>query len=142
MTIRLDHANLQVRDIDATVHFLRTAFPEFRIRGEGLTTQGWRWVHVGNEETYVNLTHAPDPPLEDRAPYSGKPGLNHLGFEVDDVVGLRERLRKAGYRESTVPNDHPHRSRVYFLDRSGQDWEFVEYHSRVAADRNDYSDAS
>ena len=139
MTIRLDHANLQVRDIDETLRFLRTALPGFRVRGEGVTTQGWRWVHVGNDVSYVNLTHAPEAPAEQRAPYSAKPGLNHLGFEVDDAGAVRTRLREAGYRESTVPNDHPHRTRVYFLDGSGQDWEFVEYCSDDPAERNDYA---
>jgi len=32
MTPRLEHANLAVRDVDATVRFLQTAFPAFRIR--------------------------------------------------------------------------------------------------------------
>lgn len=35
MTVRLEHANLTVRDIDATIRFLRTAFPEFHIRFDG-----------------------------------------------------------------------------------------------------------
>ena len=72
-------------------------------------------------------------------PYAGRPGLNHLGFEVPDVVALRARLLAAGYRETTVPNAHPHRSRVYFADAEGNDWEFVEYHSRVPSERNDYA---
>jgi catechol 2,3-dioxygenase-like lactoylglutathione lyase family enzyme len=137
MTIRLDHANLQVRDIEETVRFLRTAFPEFRIRGEGKTVQGWRWVHVGNDETYVNLSHAPEAAAV-RPPYSATPGLNHLGFEVDDVEGVRARLAEAGYTDSTFPNAHPKRSRVYFLDGAGQDWEFVQYASDAPEERNDY----
>ena len=78
---------------------------------------------------------APDP----FTPYSGKPGLNHLGFEVDDIEAVRRRLREAGYRESTVPNDHPHRRRIYFNDAEGNDWEFVQYLSHRAEDRNDYA---
>jgi len=140
MTVRLDHANLQVSDVDETARFLRTAFPDFRIRAEGLTDQGWRWIHVGNDVTYVNLSEAPEPARERREPYSGTPGLNHLGFEVDDAEAVRARLVAAGYRDSTVPNDHPQRKRVYFLDRSGQDWEFVEYASGDPAERNDYGD--
>ena len=35
MTVRLEHANLCVRDIDGMLRFLKTAFPEFRVRGEG-----------------------------------------------------------------------------------------------------------
>ena len=55
------------------------------------------------------------------------------------MAALRERLRAAGYRESTVPNDHPHRRRVYFYDAEGNDWEFVEYHSERVEERNDYA---
>lgn len=29
---------------------------------------------------------------------------------------LRSRMLSAGYRDSTVPNQHPHRKRIYFYD--------------------------
>src|SRR5204862_8348937 len=32
MAVRLEHANLTVRDIDGMIRFLQTAFPEFRVR--------------------------------------------------------------------------------------------------------------
>jgi hypothetical protein len=41
-----------------------------------------------------------------------------------------------------VPNHHPHRQRVYFLDPEGNDWEFVQYFSADPAERNDYELAS
>jgi catechol 2,3-dioxygenase-like lactoylglutathione lyase family enzyme len=65
--------------------------------------------------------------------------VNHLAYEVDDVESLRVRLQSAGYRESTVPNAHPHRKRVYFYDPDGNDWEFVQYFSQDPAQRNDYA---
>jgi len=71
-------------------------------------------------------------------PYAGVPGVNHLAYEVDDVEALRERLRSAGYRDSTVPNRHPYRKRVYFYDADGNDWEFVQYLSDDPAKRHDY----
>ncbi len=37
MAVRLEHANLTVRDIEGMIRFLRTAFPEFQVRGEGLS---------------------------------------------------------------------------------------------------------
>ena len=37
-----------------------------------------------------------------------------------------------------MPNDHPHRRRVYFYDDEGNDWEFVQYLSSEPAERNDY----
>jgi catechol 2,3-dioxygenase-like lactoylglutathione lyase family enzyme len=139
MTIRLEHANLQVRDIDATMRFVQTAFPDFQVRGEGKNWSGGRWVHLGNDGTYLALSEAPLAPAEAWVPYSGKPGLNHLGFEVDDAAALRQRMLAAGYRDSTVPNEHPHRTRVYFHDSDGNDWEFVEYRSDDPAERNDYA---
>ena len=138
MTIRLEHANLAVRDVDGAVRFIQTAFPEFRIRREGKSWQGLRWLHVGTDDTYLAINEAPEEPAEIWVPYGGKPGLNHLGYEVDDAEALRQRLLAAGYRDSTVPNQHPHRRRVYFYDAEGNDWEFVEYLSDDPARRNDY----
>ena len=137
MSIRLEHANLAVRDVDAMIGFLRAAFPEFRIRGSGKTWQGSRWVHIGTDDTYIALNEAPREPAEPWVPYAGRPGTNHLGYEVDDAESLRQRLAAAGYRDSTVPNAHPHRQRVYFYDPEGNDWEFVEYRSADPAARND-----
>ena len=54
----------------------------------------------------------------------GEPGVSHLAYEVDDVESLRARLKAAGFRESTVPNAHPHRKRVYFYDPDGIRLEF------------------
>ena len=137
MTLRLEHANLSVRDVDAAVRFVTAAFPDFRVRREGFRN-GRRWLHVGTDDTYLALNEATAVPAEAWEPYSGKPGLNHLGYEVDDVEALRARLVAAGFEESTVPNSHPHRRRVYFYDADGNDWEFVQYFSEDPAERNDY----
>jgi len=138
MTARLEHANLVVRDLEGALRFLRTALPELRIRGEGPGKDGGRWVHLGTDEAYLALSEARvESPV--RTPYSGSAGLDHLGFEVDDAEAVRARLRAAGYRDSTVPNDHPHRRRVYFRDAEGGDWEFVQYLSDDPAERHDYT---
>jgi catechol-2,3-dioxygenase len=137
MANRLEHANLTVHDIDGMIRFLQTAFPEFQVRGEGKNQDGSRWVHVGTSETYIALS-ANAQPDKRWVPYSGLPGVNHLAFEVDDVEALSHRLKSAGYRESTVPNAHPHRKRVYFYDVDGNDWEFVQYFSQDPIERHDY----
>lgn len=136
---RLEHANLTVRDIDATVRFLQTAFPQFRIRFDGINPKnGKRFVHVGTDESYIALTQSDKEPQQQRTPYSGLPGVDHLAFEVDDADALRERLASAGYKDSTVPNNHPYRKRVYFNDPDGNDWEFIQYLSDDPAERHDY----
>jgi len=137
MVVRLEHANFFVRDIDGMIRFLQTAFPEFRVRGEGICN-GCRWVHVGTDETYLSLNQAHAEPKERWIPYRGLPGVNHLGYEVDNVEALCQRMKAAGYKESTPPNVHPHRKRRYFYDAEGNDWEFVQYLSHDPTERNDY----
>ena len=139
MTARLEHANLTVRDIDATIRFLQTAFPEFRIRFDCNEPRGTRWVHIGTDDCYICLTQSTVVSKDRSRPYSGLPGINHLGYEVDDVEALRERLKSAGYQDSTFPNNHPYRKRIYFHDPDGNDWEFVQYLSGDPAKRNDYT---
>ena len=138
MTVRLEHANLAVRDIDGMIRFLQTAFPVFRIRHDEIL-DGKRWVHVGDDATYIALNMSTHEPARRWQPYAGLPGINHLGYEVDDVDALRKRMADAGYTDSTYPNDHPHRRRAYFYDPEGNDWEFVQYFSENAELRNDYA---
>lgn len=138
MLFRLEHANLGVRDIEAMIQFLRTACPQFRLRAEGVSSDGTRWVHVGTDDTYIALGQAKTDSVRSWVPYAGEPGVNHLAYEVDDVDALHLRLKAAGYRESTVPNAHPHRKRVYFYDPEGNDWEFVQYYSPRSEERHDY----
>lgn len=137
MAIRMEHANMIVRNIDETVRFLLAAFPDFKVRREGYDDRK-RWMHIGTDDTYIALNESSDEPAEKWVPYDGKPGINHLGYEVDDVDALRERLAAAGFKDSTYPNSHPHRKRVYFYDADGNDWEFVQYYSDDPAERNDY----
>ena len=142
MTPRLEHANLVVRDLDATLAFLQTALPEFRLRFDGTGADGRRWVHLGTDEAYLALSAASAEPDQPWVPYGGRPGLNHLAFVLADAQAVRARLQAAGYTDSTVPNEHPARQRVYFHDAEGNDWEFVQYLSADPAQRHDYSDAT
>ena len=90
------------------------------MRSESVT-DGLRWMHIGTDETYIALNETNADGNPDSKPYDGKPGVNHLGYEVDDVDALQERLAGAGFRNSTYPNNHPHRKRVYFYDADGND---------------------
>jgi catechol 2,3-dioxygenase-like lactoylglutathione lyase family enzyme len=132
MPARLEHANLTVHDLDGVVRFLRTAFPEFRVRHDSIDLAGRRWVHVGTEDTYVALSQSAEAAPPQNA------GFNHLAYEVDDVGTLRDRLLSGGFRESGRATHHPHRRRMYFHDPDGNEWEFVEYFTADPAQRNDY----
>jgi catechol 2,3-dioxygenase-like lactoylglutathione lyase family enzyme len=127
----LEHANLWVQDIDATVRFLSTALPHLQVRG-GREFDGGRWVHLGTETSYVCLNEGPANP-------GSRGRMNHLGYSVRDLDDVRSRLEKAGYQEGSSGEEHTHRRRMYFLDGEGLEWEFVEYLSEAAAERNQYA---
>ena len=135
--MKLEHANLSVENTDAMERFLVAAFPDFRRRGEGTDGQGRPWRHVGNEEFYVALQTVPT--NTHRTPYGNDTGLNHLGWEVDDLEALVERMRLAGFEPNLTADEHPARNRRYFYDPDGNDWEFVQYLSDDLEERNDYS---
>ena len=108
--------------------------PNFRVRGGERGQEGrWSWLHVGTDSTYLCLTEVSE---EDATHGSG---LNHVGFVVEDAESVRSRLEEKGYKEGFVPDSHPHRQRIYYLDGNGTEWEFVEYYSDDPNERNDYS---
>lgn len=135
--IRLEHANLSVQNTEAMQEFLLTAFPEFRVRGGGTDPYGRPWCHVGNDEFYVALQSVPD--RTDRTPYGNTTGLNHLGWETDDLKALEQRMIAGGFPPNMAADDHPARNRRYFRDPDGNDWEFVQYFVTEFAQRNDYA---
>jgi catechol 2,3-dioxygenase-like lactoylglutathione lyase family enzyme len=134
--IRMEHANLSVFKIDEMEQFLLTAFPDFRVRGGGVDGHGRDWRHVGNDDCYIALQAVPND--RQRTPYSNDTGLNHLGWEVDDLTGLESRMRAAGFEANMSADDHPARNRRYYYDPDGNDWEFVQYLTDAPAARNDY----
>lgn len=134
----LEHANLSVRDIDAAVAFFRAAFPHFRVRSRGrIDNCPWNgeWLHLGSDTVYLALQTARPGATSKRIPYED-PGINHVGFVVDDVGAVRQRLLAAGYREGLMVEPHPHRMRMYFHDPDGNEYEFIEYLSDDPAERN------
>ena len=137
--VRLEHANLVVRDIAETLDFLQTAFPSWRVRGEG--RMEWhgkprRWLHVGDDDYYVTLNDDGEGEIRELTGHS--PGLAHLGFVVDDVDAVIARLEAKAYEIDIDAADHPFRKNVYFLDPAGFQFEFIQYLSDDPSDRNQY----
>lgn len=137
--IRFEHANLVVADMATTLDFILTAFPRWRVRGHG--DMEWhgkprRWLHVGDDDYYVTLND--DGEGENRDLTGHAPGLAHLGFVVDDLDGVIERLEAKGHQIHIEGARHPFRSNVYFLDPAGFEFEFVQYLSDDPSQRNRY----
>lgn len=137
--IRFEHANLVVKDIAATLAFIQTAFPTWRIRGQGGTNWNGRprrWLHVGDDNYYVTLNDGAEGENRDLSGHT--PGLAHLGFVVDDVDGVTERLEAAGYQIDLDGGESPFRKTVYFIDPAGFEFEFMQYLSDEPSERNRY----
>jgi len=72
------------------ISFLKTAFPEFQVRGEGTSRDSSRWVHVGTDDTYVSLLDATEAsaailemPVSDRGTLGGLTQFAGFRFSRD-----------------------------------------------------------
>ena len=140
---RLEHANLVVKDIQSSLDFLLTAFPLWRVRGEGQGKWAGRarsWLHVGDDDYYLTLNDGAEGEVRDLRGIT--PGLAHLGFVVDDVDSLIQRLTNKGYEIDIVGQNHPYRKAVYFIDPNGFQFEFIQYLSSDAVLKNQYGGES
>ncbi len=136
---RLEHVNLVVKDIEATKAFLLAAFPHWRVRGDGKSE--WygfprNWAHIGDDDCYITLNDRGEGKNRDLRGIS--PGLAHIGFVVDDVNAITERLQKNGYEIGTIGADHPYRKTVYFVEPEGFEFEFIEYFTEDPEKKNMY----
>ena len=138
----LEHANITVRDVDEAIRFIQTAMPEWKVRADVISEEGncRRWVHLGTGTNYIAIE---DRGATEKGPHIAyvHPGVNHLGFVVDNLDTVAKRLTEEGYTEGSSSLDNPNRKRIYFYDDDGNEYEFVEYLKLDIASKNDYSDA-
>lgn len=135
---RLEHANIVLTDIEPALAFLRAAFPDWRVRGEGRSE--WygkprRWLHFGDDDFYVTLND--DGEGAPRALDGHQPGLAHLGFVVPSLDDVITRLKAAGHEIDHQGPEHPFRRNVYYVV-DGLEFEFVEYFSDKPEEKNLY----
>ena len=141
--MKLEHANITVPSTQEAQRFLGTAFPDFRVRGEGFLNadeSAGTWVHFGDDENYIALQENGHHSARSDVTYTND-GINHLGFVIEDMEALLRRMGGAGYEptDASALEGNPHRRRAYFHDGNGFEWEFVEYLSEQPAERNSYA---
>lgn len=138
--MKVEHVNITVGDLTEAVNFLKTAMPEFSIRGEGDSESNgktYHWIHIGTESSYVVL-QGPTAKTEASLKRYADVGTNHVGFVVENVKNVINDLSSLGYELTSDNQDHPARRRVYFETKDGLEWEFIEYFSIETHQRNDY----
>ncbi len=97
-------------DLDEGIHFL-PRFPHFKERGGGESDPGtWtkKGLHIGTDTIYLALeTAAPNASRHQKRYHD--PGINHVGFVVDDIDTVITRLKEAGYKEGISVDPPPYR---------------------------------
>jgi catechol 2,3-dioxygenase-like lactoylglutathione lyase family enzyme len=105
------HVGLVVEDLDETVGFL--ALLGFDCDDPAVYSGEWieRIISLENAKVEVVMArtpdgtdmfevvrfHSPSAPAQEPAPAANRPGLRHIAFTVDDVRGVVERVREAGW---------------------------------------------
>jgi len=133
----LEHVNITVNNLEEAIQFFQTAFPHFKIRGGGDKLR--EWVHLGDEHTYIALNQA-EAPLQKVEKNYEKAGVNHIGFVVQDVEEIANKLLTKGYQRDYPKQVEKFRIRDYFADTDGNQYESVQYLSEVPAEKNDYNE--
>lgn len=133
--IYLEHANITVKNLDKAVHFFKTAFPHFTVRGGG--DEPRKWIHLGDDETYMAINESVKKEDTTEKNYS-KNGINHMGFVVENVEEISSRLLQAGYQRDYPKQVEKFRIRDYFADSDGNEFEFVQYLSNKIEERNSF----
>ncbi len=128
MTTRLEHFNVTVPDIDASISFIKVIAADYEVRKDEVSDRGYRWVHIGNEESYIALQE-PHPGFESMAPLETyrNHGVNHIGLIVEDAAKIEKKLLDKGFKPNGPMIVETHRKRLYFYDQAGFEWEMVEY---------------
>ena len=105
--MRLEHANITVENIDTSFQFYSALFG-FEKRWEGMATGEVgpiRAVHAGNGHTYLALFEAE---RKGRRPADyGIAGVNHIGFEVDDLEKWKAQIKGMGLEIISKPGVIP-----------------------------------
>ena len=135
--LHLEHLNLVVTDIPATLAFYQAAFPQWRVRETGASPWNGKpreWVHFGDDYQYLTFNDNGEGVNRDLAGH--QPGLGHFAFVTDNIDAVTERLAAAGFKAAKDGAEEPYRRNIYYIDPAGFEVEFVQYLSDVPAERN------
>jgi catechol 2,3-dioxygenase-like lactoylglutathione lyase family enzyme len=105
------HVGLVVEDLDQTVRFLELL--GFDCGAPGVLSGEWIDRIIGLEDVTIEVVMArapdgsdvfevvrfdsPSAGAQEPAPAANRPGLRHIAFKVDDVRGVVDRVREAGW---------------------------------------------
>ena len=118
----LEHVNFTVSDLDRSIDFYTRLFG-FKVRWKGNVDDGRLATHVGDDRQYLALFEAASPGQV--AIDMTEVGLNHFGFVVESLDGMKSRLAELGV-STHAEHDYKPGRRLYFFDADGIEVELVE----------------
>jgi glyoxylase I family protein len=121
--MRLEHVNLTVTDLDRSIAFYSDLL-DLHVRWKGPIDGDRLGAHVGDDDMYLALFQATAPGDVDHDYLH--PGINHVGFVVDDLDDARRRLERLG-ASVHLEGDYDPGRRIYFFDPDGYEVELVAY---------------
>lgn len=120
----LEHANVTVTDPEGFANLLCTLF-DWTIRWHGVAKDDGVSYHVGGQDSYLAL-YSKGGAAASPSSYDSPGGLNHIGVTVDDLDGVEERVKSAGFPTHSHADYEPGR-RFYFDGPDGIEIEVVSY---------------
>lgn len=133
----LEHLNLVVEDIPASLAFYQAAFPHWQVRAEGSgewNGKARNWLHYGSHEHYIAFSDNGDSKIRDSSGH--QVGLSHFAFVTNNLDATIERLSQHGFVPSSSGAKNIYRKNIYYKDPAGFEIEFVEYLSDLPELRN------
>lgn len=139
----VEHQNITVPDLDATIRTLLALFPSWQLRcrrqeciiptfsDKAFTLD---WAHVGDDNSYIALQAPADGEAFIQNP---QPYFNHLGLVVTDLAQCLKSAERLKLTTKESPA-HPARKRAYVKVTEGLMLEVIEYLSDDPAQRHSY----
>jgi catechol 2,3-dioxygenase-like lactoylglutathione lyase family enzyme len=111
----IDHVNISVSDLDASIEFYRSVLgAELKEQGGG---EGTRWAILGaRDRFYVCFFECRNGSFKENDVH-----INHVGFVVDDIDETVRRIHALGYRIefNDAPLQWPRSRSAYLRDPDG-----------------------
>lgn len=120
----IEHVNISVSDNRRSAALFQQIFG-WHIRWQGPARDNGHSIHVGDDQYYLAL-HTPPAGTASGAPFAKGVPLNHVGFVVDDLDAMEQRVRAAGLTPFGHEDYAPGR-RFYVFDGDGIEFEFISY---------------
>ena len=117
---RIEHINKVCQNLETTLQFYQTLFPEWFIRAQERSEE-MSWLHFGNQQFYLSLYEHPN----HSTPMSTG-SIAHIGLVIDDGKRMLS-LLEANQIEYFLEDSPETKYRICVQDPDNTGLELVEY---------------